>query len=306
MPVDAQSQAVLDEAVAKGHPPYHTLSPQELRSAFSFPPGPGMEVAKVEDRLIPGPAGDIPVRVYTPFGEGPFPALIWLHGGGWVIGDLAMGDGTSRRLATYVGCVVVSVDYRLAPENKFPAGVEDCYAATAWVAQNGEAIGVDGRRVAVGGVSAGGNLAAAVSLMARDRGGPPLALQLMVSATTSRSHDTKSWREKGQDYFPTSDLRNYFWNHYLRDEEDAKNPYAAPIQAKDLRGVAPALIIAAEYDPVSDDGANYAQRLKEAGVPATYTCYEGTIHQFFRMPDRIDQGKQAVAQAVEALKAAFA
>ena len=306
MPLDVQSQAILDEMTAVNVPPYHTLSPETLRSIQRRALDPGVEVAKVEDRHIPGPGGDIPVRVYTPPGVGPFPALVWFHGGGWVLGNLDISDGTCRRLAMGAQCVVVSVDYRLAPENKFPAAADDCYAATAWVAQNGATINVDGARLAVSGSSAGGNLTASVSLMARDRGGPPLALQIMVVPALDYNCNTRSCLEKAEGYSVTRNDVIYFWNHYLRDEADAKNPYAAPMQAEDLSGLPPTLIMTAEYDPLCDDGAGYAERLKQAGVPTTYTCYQGTIHIFFGAADKLDQGKRAMSQAVEALKSAFA
>ena len=306
MPLDAQSQAVLDEISSVNLPPYHTLSPETLRSSLRRALDPGPEVAKVEDHRVLGPGGDVPIRVYTPFGAGPFPALVWIHGGGWVIGSLDTTDGSCRRLALGAQCVVASVDYRLAPENKFPAGAEDCYSATAWVAKNAATINVDGSRLAVGGASAGGNLAAVVPLMVRDRGGPPLRLQILVVPVTDRNFDTKSYLDKANGYWVTREWMMYFWDHYLKDESDAKNPYAAPMQAKDLSGLPPALIMTAEYDPLCDDGAGYAERLKQAGIPTTYICYSGTIHSFFGGSERIDKGKEAVAQAVQSLTAAFA
>ena len=175
---------------------------------------------------------------------------MFFHGGGMVIGGLERGsDVASRHLCLGADCVVVSVDYRLAPENKFPAAAEDSYAATAWMAKNGASINADGTRLAVTGVSAGGNLSATVALMARDRGGPPLALQVPVVPMIDLDYNTESYREKGKgDYYFTTEILKWCWNHYLRDESDAKNPYAAPLQAKDFRGVAPALVITAEYD----------------------------------------------------------
>ena len=306
MPLDAQSQAILDEMNASNPLPMQTLSPEELRRAVKLPPVPGLDVFKVEDRPIPGPGGDITIRVYTPSEGGPFPVLVWFHGGGWVLGNLDIDDVTCRRLALGAQCIVASVEYRLAPENKFPSPAEDCYAATAWLAGNGATINADAARLAVGGASAGGNLSAAVSLMARDRGGPPLALQIMVAPITDRNFDTRSYLEKGEGYWVTRDAMVYFWDLYLRDEADAKNPYAAPMQAKDLNGLPPALIMTAEYDPLCDDGAGYAERLKQGGVPTTYIRYEGTTHSFFRGAGRIDRGKEAVAQAVQALRTAFA
>ena len=306
MPLDAQSQAVLDELTALNLPPLHTLSPETLRGLIKIPIGPVPEMFKVEDRPIPGPGGDITIRVYTPSKGGPFPLLVWYHAGGWVVGDLDISEGSCRRLAEGAQCVVASVDYRLAPENKFPAAAEDCYVATAWLAKNAAAINADATRLAVGGNSAGGNLSAVVSLMARDRGGPPLVLQFMVDAVLDYNFDTRSFLDNAEGYWNTRNWTIYFWNHYLRDESDAKNPYAAPMQAKDLSGLPPALIMTAEYDPLRDDGAGYAERLKQAGIPTTYICYPETIHSFFTRSPRIDKGKEAVAQAVQALKTAFA
>ena len=308
MPLDAQSQVLIDEmnAFAADYPPYHTLSPETLRTIMKRPSSPKSEMFKVEDRPIPGPAGDITIRVYTPSEGGPFPLLVWYYGGGWVIGNLDVTDGSCRRLAEGAQCVVASIQYRLAPENKFPAGVEDCYAATAWLAKNAATINADATRLAVGGASAGGNLSAVVSLMARDRGGPPVALQIMVVPMTDRNFETKSYLDNAEGYWNTRAWMMYFWDHYLKDESDAKNPYAAPLQAKDLSGLPPALIMTAEYDPLRDDGAAYAERLKQAGVPTTYICYKGTTHGFFSGPSRIDKGKEAVAQAVQALRTAFA
>ena len=305
MPLDPQSQAVLDAMTSGDLPPLHTLPPETLRN-MSRTRDTGPEVAKVEDSQIPGPGGDIPIRVYTPSGTGPFPVLVWFHGGGWVMGNLDSTDGTCRRLTLGAQCVVISVDYRLAPENKFPAAAEDGYAAIDWIAKNGATINADGSRLAVGGTSAGGNLCAVVSLMARDRGGPPLVLQIMIVPVTDHNFDTTSYMEKAEGYWVTRKWMMYFWDLYTRDEDDTKNPYAAPMQAKDLSGLPPALVMTAEYDPLCDDGARYAERMKQAGVPTTYICYPGTIHSFFARADTIDRGREAVVQAVQALKEAFA
>ena len=307
MPLDPKTQAVLDRMLGSGITSWDGMTPDQVRQTFSVAGGEvGPKVSKVEDRVIPGPAGEIPVRVYTPREGGPFPALMFFHGGGMVIGGLDGGsDVASRHLSLAAECVVISVDYRLAPENKFPAAAEDSYAATAWVAKNAASINVDGTRLAVTGVSAGGNLSATVALMARDRGGPSLALQVPVVPMIDLDYNTESYREKGKgDYYFTTGILKWCWNHYLRDESDAKNPYAAPLQAEDFRGVAPALVITAEYDPLCSEGEIYARRLKEAGVSTTYSCYD-TIHGFFGMPDTIDQGKVAMAQASAALRVAF-
>jgi acetyl esterase len=262
-------------------------------------------VARVENRAIPGPGPDVLVRIYTPEGRGRFPVLVWFHGGGWVVGDLETADGTARRLTAQAGCVVVSVDYRLAPEARFPAAAEDCYAVTQWVAANAAGIDADPGRIAVGGDSSGGNLAAVVSLMARDRGVSPPVFQLLVYPVIARDFDTGSYRQNGEGYGITSDSMKWYWDLYLTDDADASNPYAAPLLAKDLSGLPPALVITAEFDPLRDEGEAYAQRLREAGVTVTYSRYDGMIHGFFGMPAFIDRGRIAVGEASAALKAAF-
>ncbi len=307
MPVDLQAQVVIDQREAMGIPPLNTLSPAQARiNAEARPRSPGPEVAIVDDRSIQGHEEGINVRIYTPAGAGPFPALVWFHGGGWVVGSLDISDGTSRHLCVGADSVVISVDYRLAPEAKFPAAAEDCYAATKWVVDNASSINVDPHRIAVGGDSAGGNLAAVVSLMARDRGGPPLAFQLMVYPVTDREFRTDSYRQNAEGYLLTRENMVWYWDHYLREASDAVNPYAAPMQANDLKGLPPALVITAEFDPLRDEGEAYAKRLEEAGVRTTCSRYDGMVHGFFGMPDMIDKGKEAISQASAALKSTLA
>ena len=286
--------------------PADTVSPAEARANSNLRPrAPGPEVAKVEDRTIPGPDGNVPVRIYTPEGGGPFPILAWYHGGGWVVGDLDGADGTARNLCVGGQCVVVSVDYRLAPETKFPGPAEDCWAATTWAVQNASSINADPSRLAVGGDSAGGNLAAAMCLMAADRGGPSIALQLLVYPVTDVAFDTVSYNENGEGYSLTKTGMQWYWDHYLSGVEDASNPYAAPLQAKSLAGQPPALVITAEYDPLRDEGEAYSKRLQEAGVETTYTLYDGVIHGFFGMSAVVDKAKLAVEEASAALRKAF-
>ena len=306
MPLDPQAQVVLDQTAALGLPPNHTLSPEEARvNQLARPRAVGPEVAKVEDRAIPGAGAQVPVRIYTPEGTGPFPVLSWFHGGGWVLGNLDTADATARHLAVEAGCVVVSVDYRLAPEAKFPIPFDDCYAATEWIAGNASSINADPNKIAVGGDSAGGNLAAAVALKARDQGGPSLALQLLVYPVTARDFSTGSYRENANGYSLTTDSMKWFWDHYLSNNSDAANPYAAPAAANDLTGLPPALVITAEFDPLRDEGEAYAERLMAAGVATTSSRYDGMMHGFFGMPAVMDKAKQAIAEASSALKAAF-
>ncbi len=309
MPVDPQVQFLLDQLAAIDAPPTSSLTPNEMRQqsraqmALLGEPEP---IAHVENRTIPGPQGEIPIRIYTPDGRGIFPLLVFFHGGGWVICDLDTHDGVCRSLANKAGCVVVSVDYRLAPEHKFPAAPEDCYAATKWVAENATQLNSDAVRIAVGGDSAGGNLTAVISQMARDRGGPPLIFQLMIYPATDFTMSCPSIDENAEGYYLTKADMIWFTNHYLNDEDDKHNPLASPLFASNLQGLPPALIITAEYDPLRDEGEKYGQRLKEAGVPVTIHRYSGVIHAFVSMAPILDQGKLAIEECAHALRAAFA
>jgi len=308
MPLDPQAQTYLDQIAALNAPPLHTLTPELVRRWMGMQPaifGEPEPVANVENRVIPGPAGDILVRIYTPSGNGPFPVLVFFHGGGWVIGDLDTHDNICRSLTNQAGCIVVSVDYRLAPEHKFPAAPEDCYAATRWVAGNAAQLNSDPSRLALGGDSAGGNLTAVVAQMARDRGGPPLVFQLMIYPATDFKANTLSMEENARGYGLERQDMTWFMNHYLNGEEDKLNHLASPLRASNLSGLPPVLIITAEYDPLRDEGELYCQRLKAAGVPVTISRYNGMIHGFLSMASVLDQGKQALAECAAALQAAF-
>lgn len=304
--LDPQAKFILEQLEAAGGPPMEQLTPEEARQAdFSALAGVPEEVGNVENRNIPVDGGEIGIRIYTPAGEGPFPALVYYHGGGWVIGNLDMVDVPCRLLTNRANCVVVSVDYRMAPEHKFPVPVNDAYAAAQWVADNASALNVDSARVAVGGDSAGGNLATAVALMAKDRGGPPLAYQMLIYPVTNHAFDTESYQENADGYFLTKNTMVWFWNHYLQNEQDGKNPYASPLLADDLSGLPPALIITAGFDPLRDEGEAYAERLRAAGVTVEATRYDGMIHGFFWMPGILEQGNKAIEQSANALKQAF-
>ena len=309
MPLDPQAKAVLDQFASMGGQQLHEMSvaqARELILGMVALAGEPESIAQMENRTVPGPAGQIPVRIYTPVGTAPFPVLVYFHGGGWVIGNLDTHDGICRSLANRVGCLVVSVDYRLAPEHPFPAAPEDCYAATRWLAEHAGSLGGDKGRIAVGGDSAGGNLAAVVALMARDRGGPKLAFQLLVYPATDTDFETRSYRENSEGYFLTRADMVWFWNHYAPRDEDRRNPYAAPLRAASLRGLPPALVITAEFDPLCDDGNAYAARLREDGVPVRLSQQDGLIHGFFQMGAVIDRGRASVDEASRALKDAFA
>jgi acetyl esterase/lipase len=309
MPLDPQAQALLDQMAAAGGQPFSTLSVEECRQAvLAFPQlsGEPEPVAHVEDRDLPGPEGTIPVRIYTPPGSGPFPVLVFFHGGGWVVCDIDTHDPVCRSLARSAGCVVVSVGYRLAPEHKFPAAVDDCYAATQWVMNNTPLINGDPERVAVGGDSAGGNLAAVVTLMARDLAGRAPIFQLLIYPVTDYLPGTPSYEENADGYFLTREDMVWFWNHYLNGEADAANPYASPLRSGSLTGLPPALVITAEFDPLRDEGELYASRLQGSGVAAVLVRYDGMIHGFFSMAGVLDQGKNALERAAAHLRLAFA
>ena len=308
MPLDPKVKEMLDQLAASGIPQFETMSPVEARAAFvallamqGDPP----PVARVENRRIPGPAGDLPIRIYAPDAKGPQPVLVYFHGGGWVIGDLETHDGVCRALANAIPATVIAVDYRLAPEHKFPAAVDDAYAATRWVAEHATSIGVDPARIAVGGDSAGGNLAAVVALMAHDSGKPNLVHQLLVYPVTDAAMDTPSYEQNKEGYFLTGSLMIWFWKHYLKAPADREAPYASPLRARDLRNLPPALVITAEFDPLRDEGERYAARLRQAGVPVQLTRYDGIIHGFFGMAAVLPQATLAIEQAATALRSAF-
>lgn len=262
---------------------------------------PGPQIHSVENRVIAGPGGDLLLRLYRGVEGGDLPVLMSFHGGGFVFGGIDAYDGNARRLALGAECCVVTVEYRLAPEHKFPSAPDDCYTATKWVYDHGAELGLDPQRIAVGGDSAGGNLSTSVALMARDRGGPPLVLQILMVPTL---HPDWGQNMHDPDETPPSG-REWWWKQYLRDESDESNPYAAPLAAKDLSGLPPAMIATAEYDDLQGEGHAYAERLKAAGVPTDYRMYEGMWHIFHMYPKDIDLGREAVEAEIAALRAAF-
>ncbi|HYE72124.1 MAG TPA: alpha/beta hydrolase [Blastocatellia bacterium] len=268
---------------AAGERPYNTMSVAEARemaTRLSRLSSPGETVASVSDRLIPGPVEQIPIRIYKPDAEGALPLFVFFHGGGWVVGNLETGDTLCRAITNAAKCAVVSVNYRHAPEHKFPAAVDDAYAALCWCAENAVELGGTADQLSVGGFSAGGNLATVVSLIARDKGGPKIKTQVLIAPITNHSFDTNSYHECGEGYGLTSGMMKWFWNHYLNSPEEGSHPYASPSQAKDLSGLPPALVINAEFDPLRDEGQAYAQQLKASGVEVETKFYEGMIHMF--------------------------
>ncbi len=309
MPLDPQAQKLVDAMAALGLKPVEDSTPEEARESIRARTvilGPFDEVAAVADHRVPVEGGEITVRMYSPGGPGPHPALVFYHGGGWVIGDLYTHDGICRSLTNAAGCVVASVDYRLAPESKYPVAAEDSYAALRWLVANTARLGIDPRRVAVGGDSAGGTLSTVVALMGRDRGGPALVHQVLIYPATSSDLDTPSYHENATGYLLTREAMRWFWRQYLSREEQGTEPYASPLLAPSLAGLPPALVITAECDPLRDEGEAYAARLRAAGVPVTLTRYPGMFHGFFRMTRLLDKARAALDEVAGSLRKAFA
>ena len=312
MPVHPQIQQVIDALAASEFGPVHGLTPTQAREQYErmvqargIAPAP---VGAVVDRANEGADGDLPVRIYRPDADaGDLPALIYYHGGGHVIGNLDTHDAVARNLCNGAGCVVVSVDYRLAPEHKFPAAAEDAFAAVQWCAAHGPEIGIDSRRMAVGGDSAGGNLAAVAALMARDAGGPAIRLQVLVYPVTDYACDTQSYRTYADGY-GMLDARSMRWfrDHYLGGEADRLDWRAAPLRAADLSGLPPALVLTAQCDVLHDEGEAYARRLQSAGVEVDHRDCEGMIHGFFTMAPMVDGAVRAQALVCDAMTHAFA
>jgi acetyl esterase len=310
MPISPALQAVLDASAAADVPPISELPIAEAReSAMAFASlgaGPKEELFGIDDREIPGPAGLIPVRVYTPIDtEDARPGVVYLHGGGWVFMGIETHDWICRRLAKESGAVVVSVDYRLAPEHPFPAPLDDCYAAVKWVVDHAGDFGVDPARVAVAGDSAGGNLSAAVTLRARAAGDVPLVAQVLIYPVTDASLDTASYAENGKGFMLESDSMRYFWDAYLGPDGDPDDAFASVLRAADLADLPPALVITAEYDPLRDEGEAYGRRLDGFDVPTTVTRYDGVVHGFLGMREIVPEADQAMAEIAAFLGRAF-
>jgi acetyl esterase len=334
MPLHPQVREFLDRLDRSHAPPMHALSVEDARALVVPLRGPKERMGAIENRTIPGPAGDIAVRIYHPLpattpkaaesrnrrdeeirstgdeglsssphplissslssgGTGghsrpPLPVVVFFHGGGWVVGSIASHDALCRRMCNESGCIFVSVAYRLAPEHKFPAAVDDSFAATEWVARHAAKFGGDPSRISVCGDSAGGNLAAVVALLARDRGGPRIAYQVLIYPITDYLPDTDSYRRNGDEYFLTRTTIKWFWDHYLNAEAEGQQWTASPLRAQDLSTLPPALVLVAEFDPLLDEGLAYADRLEQAGVPVERMICEGQIHGFVRRLDTFD------------------
>jgi acetyl esterase len=308
MPVDPQIQALLDRGT--GVPATHTLPVAEARRqyeariALMAPPA---QVATVAERAIDGPGGSLKLRIYTPAGRGPFPLLMFFHGSGFVLCSLDTHDGMCRNLAAGIGCVVVSVDYRLAPEHKFPEGPDDCLAATRWAAAHAAELGIDPARIMLAGDSAGGNMAAVTALRIRDEGGPALCGQMLLYPVTDyHTPGTPSYAENADGYGLTRDTMEWFWGHYLNDPAEAENPYASPLRAPDLTRLPPAYVVSAEYDPLRDEAEIYGERLRAASVPTEITRRRGMNHGFLFWVGVVAAADAAMAEACAWARQVFA
>lgn len=311
MPLDPQAKAFLDVIGVSKLVPIETLTAGEARRQFAkYAEARRMAAVEpvdaVRDIAIDGPRGPIPIRVYEPRHFTPAPALIYFHGGGWVLGGLDSHDHVCRALANKVPSSVLSVDYRLAPEHKFPAAVDDSFAATTWIADHAAELGIDPARIAVGGDSAGGNLATVVARLAQEHGGPRLAFQLLVYPGTDMRMQAPSIDENAGDPVLSKAAVRWFVDHYLNGEADLTNPLASPLLAAGLSGLPPAFIITAECDPLRDEGEAYADLLKNEGVAVEVQRYPGMPHGFFSMAAGIDTARRAVADATARLQSAFA
>lgn len=306
-----EARGLIDLMVARNIPPVNTLTPVDARrfylerKALTQPDAPTM--GRIDNLQVPGPQGPIPLRVYQPLNAQPgakgWPVLVYFHGGGWVIGDIDTHDVLCRQLANASGCAVVSVDYRLGPEHRFPCAVDDCFAATRWVNDNAAQLGLDPSRLAVGGDSAGGNLAAVVSLLARDAGDLPIRFQLLIYPSTDMRATSPSHKTNGQGYLLTSDSIDYYQSHYVGNPALYADWRASPLLAASHANLPPAFVLTAGYDPLRDEGLAYAQKLSDAGVQSTHVSFERQIHGFITMGRLLKEANVAVRLCAMELKA---
>lgn len=302
--LDPETAAFIDGIEAGITPAASTLSPASARELLDqlFAVDDPEPVASVREFEISGPAEPIPVRIYAPEAEPPHPALVFFHGGGWMRGSLDGYDGLCRLLCTLADVAVVSVDYRLAPEHPFPAGFEDCYAAAVWTAENAADLTFDPDRIAVGGDSGGGNLAAAVALAARDMGGPSIAHQVLIypAVIAPALEWFDSYDENAEGYLLEMDAVEYYYDEYVGSPAHLGNAYLSPLRARSLAGLPPATVLTAGYDPLRDEGAAYVERLEDAGVPVDHLHYPAQIHAFVSLFEHLDDGRRAIADLAEA------
>ncbi len=308
MELDPEVPPLLELFEAMGVPDPATVTPEELREAMMMPPPENpTPVARVEARAIPGPAGQIATRIFYPDSAPPgsAPLLVFFHGGGWVVGDVTSHDEICRQLCAGAACVVISVDYRLAPETPFPGGLEDCYAVTLWAAEHAAELGGDPTRLAVGGDSAGGNLAAAVCLLAREQGAPAIGHQLLIYPVTDSDFERPSYRDNADGYLLTRGMMQWFWQQYLADPAQANDPLAAPLHGE-LSDLPSATVITAGFDPLRDEGQAFAEKLSAAGVAVEHREFKGMIHGFVSMGAGLTQTAVAVDYLCQRLKDALA
>ena len=325
MPLHPQAATFLQQLSQLNSPPMESVpievTRQALIAASTVKMAPA-DLARVETRTISrtqyafpaslaqnptgGPSDDeLRVRVYWPHGNGPFAVCLYFHGGGWVLNNIDTHDDVARRLAEASGCVVVSVDYRLAPEHRYPAAVEDAYTALRWIVARADELQIDPNKIAVSGDSAGGNIAAAVCLMTRDRSGPAIAYQVLIYPITDCDLERPSYRENAEGYFLTTAQMRWFWQHYVRSADQMSEPYASPLRASTLKGLPPALILTAEFDPLRDEGEAYGEALQKAGIAAEVVRYEGLIHAFIKRVDQFDSAMIAIRQIGSSLRHQF-
>lgn len=303
--LDPQAKVILDFMAESGFT-FEGKTPEELREGMGLTAMPSpIELASITDRTIPGPAGEIPVRIYRPSTDAGLPVVVFFHGGGWVVGDLESHDHCCRVIAAKADCVVVAIDYRLAPEAKFPAAIDDAWAATEWVATHGDELNVDASRLAVAGDSAGGNLAAVVANISRDHEHVEIIQQALIYPVTDGTCDRPSMTENAEGYLLSRNAMDWFHEHYTVTVEDLSDPRYSPIFS-DLAGAPAAVVVTAGFDPLRDQGNAYAAKLVEAGVDVDHVEYEGMFHGFFSMDAGLNVALEAQDQVAAALKDAFA
>lgn len=323
--IDSDMQGVLDQLAKFNSPPIETLEYGNARATPTFKnaveemaansattramnvamPAMPEPVGKIEHILIPTSDGEVLARVFTPDGDGPFPVLVYFHGGGWVIANIDVYEPSCRALCNAAEAIVVSVNYRQSPEAKYPAAVNDAYAATQWIIQNAAQINGDASRVAVAGESAGGNLATVACLKAKDEGGRMPIAQLLVYPVTDTSMSQPSYAENTDTQPLHTAMMSWFWNYYLENDAQKMEKYVAPLMADDLGGLPPAIVITAEHDPLRDEGEQYAKKLADAGVSVTSKRFDGVVHEFFGLAGAVSKAKEAITFAADGLKEVF-
>ncbi len=310
MPVHPQVVQYLEQLENLDLPSFDEMTPEFIRSTLTPSPEPHIPAKKIEDLTLSINKAEIPVRIYTPAdGEevsaSNSPALVYFHGGGWVMGTIDAYDGLCQDLAGTAGCKVISVDYRMAPEFPYPIPFEDAYYATEWIFNNASTLGIDQSRIAVGGDSAGGNLATAVAIKARQSENFKLMYQMLIYPVTNFQFDTESYQKYGSNFFLTKRAMEWFWDQYLPDESAGREVYASPLRCKDLSGLPPALVVTAGYDPLYSEAVQYAEQMSQSGIKVEHVNYEDMIHGFFRRSDLYDRSFEAVQMAGQKLKEAF-